>query len=205
MFPHLAIKNKTNGSQNGEAMPEVHAGNNLNPSLPRTDCPATSLQWYAVQTMPRHEKRVARHFEDKQVPAFLPLVRQIHRWSDRRKKVDVPLFSCYAFVRIHQTPHHRAAILSTPGVLGFVGSEGRGASIRDEEIESLQTALKQNVACATHPFIHAGMRVRIRGGSLDGVEGILERHGADQTLILSVELLRRSISIRVDGYDVELI
>lgn len=162
-------------------------------------------QWYAVHTMARHEKRVACQFLEKNVSTFLPLLEQVHRWSDRKCKVEVPLFSCYAFVHIAPTAENRVKVLRTPGVLGFVGSNGRGTSIPNEEIETLQTAMKERMPCATHPFIKVGTRVRLRGGSLDGVEGILKRHGSDQHLVVSVELLQRSISIRLEGYDIELI
>jgi transcription antitermination factor NusG len=160
--------------------------------------------WYAVYTKARHEKWVAAQFEEKRVCTFLPLLRQIHRWSDRRVKVEVPMFSCYAFVRMVQTVEERLKVLRTPGVLGFVGSERQGTPIPDEQIESLRKAISENVPCLPYPFISAGKRVRIRGGSLDGVEGILMRQGADQSLVISVELLQRSVSIRVEGYDIVL-
>jgi len=155
--------------------------------------------------MARHEKRVDSQLQEKRIITFLPLLQEIHKWSDRKRKVDVPLFSCYAFVRIVPTAENRVQVLQTPGVLGFVGSERQGTPIPDEEIESLQTAIREKIPFALHPFVSAGKRVRIRGGSLDGVEGILVRQGTDQSLIVSVELLRRSVSIRVEGYDVELV
>jgi len=161
--------------------------------------------WYAVHTMARHEKRVARQFAEKKVFTFLPLLEQIHRWSDRQSRVEVPLFSCYAFVRIVPTVEDRLKVLWTPGVLGFVGNQGQGTSIREEEIESLRTAIREKVPCLAHPYIETGRRVRIRGGSLDGMEGILERRGEDQSLVVSLELLRRSVSIRITGYEVESI
>lgn len=160
--------------------------------------------WYAVHTRSRHEKRVAAQFAEQSVCTFLPLLVQMNRWSDRKCKVEVPLFSCYTFVRIAQTPEDRQKILRTPGVLGFVGYDRRGSAIPHEQIESIRTAIHANIPCYPHPYIQAGKRVRIRGGSLDGVEGILERHGTDQILVVSVELLRRSVSIRVAGYDVEV-
>jgi transcription antitermination factor NusG len=154
--------------------------------------------------MARHEKRIAAQFEEKRVCTFLPLLRQIHRWTDRRVKVEVPMFSCYAFVRIVHTVEERLKVLRTPGVLGFVGCERQGTPIPDAQIESLRTAISGNIPCFPHPFISGGRRVRIRGGSLDGVEGILVRQGGDQSLVVSVELLQRSVAIRVEGYDVEL-
>src|SRR5579862_237608 len=159
------------------------------------------MNWYAVHTMARHEKRVAGQFEEKRVKTFLPLLQQVHKWSDRRAKVEVPMFNCYAFVQIGQTTEERLKVLRTPGVLGFVGSERQGTPIPEEQIESLRTAISGNIPCFLHDFLSVGRRVRIRGGSLDGVEGILVRQGGDQSLVLSVELLQRSVAIRVEGYD----
>ena len=164
-----------------------------------------NLSWYAVHIKARHEKRVAAQFEEKNVCTFLPLLRETRQWSDRRTKVEVPMFSCYAFVRMIQTAEERLKVLRTPGVLGFVGCERQGTPIPDQEIESLQTAISENIPCYPHHFINVGRRVRICGGSLDGVEGILVRQGTDQSLVVSVELLHRSVAVRVEGYDIELV
>jgi transcription antitermination factor NusG len=173
--------------------------------LPSLNYAPEESGWYAVQTMARHEKRVAAQFEEKHVCTFLPLLGQIHRWSDRRVKVEVPMFSCYAFVRIVHTVEERLKVLRTPGVVGFVGSERQGTSIPDEQIESLRIVISENIPCFPHPFVSVGRRVRIRGGSLDGVDGILVRQGGNQSLVVSVELLQRSVSIQLENYDVELI
>jgi transcription antitermination factor NusG len=173
--------------------------------LPSLNCASDESRWYAVHTMARHEKRIAAQLEEKSVCTFLPLLRQIHKWSDRRSTVEVPMFSCYSFVRIAQTTEERLKVLRTPGVLGFVGSERQGTPIPDEQIESLQTALREKIPCAVHPFIRIGQRVRVRGGSLNGIEGILVGQSGDQTLVITVELLQRSVAIRVAGYDIELV
>src|ERR1700680_5023988 len=117
--------------------------------------------WYAVHTLARHEKRVAAQFEEMRVRTFLPLLHQVHRWSDRRTVVEIPMFSCYAFVRMVQTNEERLKILRTPGVLGFVGSERQGTSIPEEQIESLRIAINENIPCFPHPFVNVGRRVRI--------------------------------------------
>jgi transcription antitermination factor NusG len=161
--------------------------------------------WYAVHTIARHEKRVAAQFQEERICTFLPLLQQIHQWSDRRVKVEVPMFGCYAFVRIAQRTEERLKVLRTPGVLGFVGSERQGTPIPVEQIESLRTAMNEKIPCFPHAFISAGQRVRIRGGSLDGIQGILVRQAGDQSLVVSVELLHRSVAIRVEGYDIELV
>jgi transcription antitermination factor NusG len=162
-------------------------------------------KWYAIHTRSRHEKWIARQLQEKRIFTFLPLLHQIHRWSDRQSKVEIPMFSCYAFVRIAQTTEERLKILRTPGVLSFVGNERQGIPIPDEEIENLRIAIREKIPCAAHPFIRMGQRVRVRGGSLEGVEGILLCQGGDKSLVVSVELLHRSVAIRVEGYDIESI
>ena len=160
-------------------------------------------RWYAIYTRSRFEKRVADLLQEKNIFTFLPLLQQMHRWSDRWSKVEVPAFTCYSFVRIAATADARVKVLRTPGVLGFVGREGLGTPIPNEEIENLRTVFKEKIPCKAHPFLNVGRRVRIRGGSLDGIEGILVGQNQDMSLVVSVELLGRSLSIRADGYNVE--
>jgi transcription antitermination factor NusG len=161
--------------------------------------------WYAIQTRPRNEKWIVGQLQSKKVFTFLPLLQQVHQWCDRQSTVEVPMFSCYAFVRIVQTSEERLKVLRTPGVLGFVGSEREGTPIPNEQIENLQTALREKIPCAVHPYIRMGQRVRIRGGALSGIEGILLSQGKDRSLIVSIELLQRCVAIRVDGYQVEAV
>lgn len=159
--------------------------------------------WYAVHTRSRHEKRVAAELQQKGITTFLPLLTQMRKWSDRRMKVDVPLFSCYLFVNIPVAPEPRIAVLRTSGVLTFVGGNHLGSPIPPREIEQIQTILERKVPFAAHPFLEIGQRVRIRGGALDGIEGVLTRFGGSDRLVLSVQTIQRSLCVTVEGYDVE--
>ena len=161
------------------------------------------LNWYAVQTRSRHEKLVARQLHEQGVITFLPLTEQLRQWSDRRKLVEMPLFPGYAFVRLAYGPEERLRVLRTEGVVSFVGANGKGVSIHEKRIEGIQDLLDGGVSFQSHPFLKVGQRVRIRGGSLDGTEGILAGHNGDRMLVVSVELIQRSVSIRLHGYDVE--
>ena len=183
----------------------IQTGPAFSAVIPAAGLAAVESKWYAIHTVARHEKRVVQQLQETGVLTFLPLMQQTRQWSDRRTKVEVPLFSCYAFVHTIPTAGERIKVLRTPGVLGFVGSERIGTPIPDEEIENLQTAIRERIPFAIHPFLAAGKRVRIRGGSLDGLEGIFVRQGADRYLIVSVEVLHRSVAIRVEGYDIELV
>jgi transcription antitermination factor NusG len=170
------------------------------------DAPAVTAQatsWYAVHTRSKHEKKVASELERRGVCTFLPLLSEVRKWSDRRMLVELPLFSCYVFVNIAPSPETRVSVLRTSGVLKFVGGNRESPSIPDSEIEHLQTILAKKVPFAPHPFLQVGQRVRIRGGALDGIEGILSQFRGSNRLVVSVQTIQRSISITVDGFDVE--
>jgi transcription termination/antitermination protein NusG len=161
--------------------------------------------WYAVHTRARHERVVAALLQQKAVTTFLPLLFQVHRWSDRKKVVEVPLFPGYTFVRIGTTPRDFVEVLQTTGVVGLVGNGRGGVSIPDKQIEDIQVLLSQRVPCATSSFLRVGQHIRIRGGCLDGVEGRLIMFKGDRTLIISLEPIFRSLAVRLDGYDVEIL
>ena len=170
-----------------------------------TDQGATAANWYAVQTRPRHEKMVARQLEKRGFATFLPLTSQLRQWSDRRKLVELPLFPGYTFLRMAYQPEQRLRVLSTEGIVSFVGVHGQGMPIPDGQIEDIQSLLAAKVPLESYPFLKVGQRVRIRSGSLNGTEGILIEQESDRMLVISVELIQRSISIRLQGYEVESI
>ena len=160
-------------------------------------------QWFALRTRSRHEKKVAQEISAKGISAFLPMVSQKNRWSDRFKIVELPLFPCYVFVHTDRSPENRISVLRTYGAVGFIGNGGRGTAIPDEQIESVRSILDNGVEFDLHPYLTINQRVRIRGGSLDGVEGVLLAKNADQSLVVSIDLIQRSVAIRVSGYELE--
>jgi len=162
------------------------------------------LRWYAVRTRSRHEKIATQQLQTRGIETFLPVVTQTHRWSDRKKQVEVPLFSGYTFVRVeYASNEQRIHVLQTHGVAGFVGIQRTGDPIPDNQIEDIRTLLSNKVDIKAHSFLKIGQRVRVRGGALDGVEGILVSANGDRSLVISLNSIERSLSIRVEGYDVE--
>jgi transcription antitermination factor NusG len=159
--------------------------------------------WYAVHTRARHERVVAQRLIEQGVTTFLPLVTEVHRWSDRRKSVELPLFGCYVFVRLAPTGEERLRILRIDGVFKFVGTRGLGTPIAEAQINAVRTLIGQQVPWTAHPFLQIGQRVRVRGGALDGVEGILLSRNEDNTLVVSIDAIQRSMAVRIQGYDVE--
>lgn len=162
-----------------------------------------SASWFAIQTYPRHEKRVASQLTLKGVDYYLPIVSRLAQWSDRRKLVELPLFPCYLFVHIVPSPECRIQVLQLAGVLAFVGPGKQAVSIPDNQIEDVRTLIRNKVALDPYPFLKIGQRVRIRGGSMDGIEGILVRRNGARRLIISVDSLERSLSICVEGLEIE--
>jgi len=159
--------------------------------------------WYAVLTRARHEKTIAHRLGQQGITTFLPLVREVHRWSDRRKIVELPLFSCYVFVRLNSSAEQRMRVLGLDGVFSFVGVRGAGTAIPDSQIDAVRTLISQEVPWHNHPFLKIGQRVRIRSGALDGVEGVLMARDGENTLVVSIDAIQRSLAVRIEGYDVE--
>ena len=173
-------------------------------SFTSSTAPSNSGVWFAVQTWPRYEKKTAAELQRKELEVFLPLMAAQHVWSDRRRMVQLPLFPNYVFVRIPETLDTRRAVLSTNGVTSFVGVRGSGVPIPECEIESVRILLTRGISFQVHPFLNVGQRVRIRGSSsLDGVEGILLEKNDDLSLVVSIEIIQRSLSVRIVGYQVE--
>ncbi len=168
--------------------------------MPATAIPE-EVQWYAIHTRPRHEKKVAGELRSRGVETFLPLNVEVRRWSDRKQQVEIPLFPCYAFVRVACTPESRVNVLRSYGVLGFVGPH-QGTIIPEKEIEDIRT-LVMNGPVSSATFLRAGQRVRLRGGAWNGVEGILVTSGRERRLVVSIEAIQRSVSVSIEDYDVE--
>lgn len=158
-------------------------------------------EWYAVYANVRHEKRVKEYLDGRMVECYLPSYRSVRRWQDRRKEVELPLFPGYLFVRIAY--RSRLQVLTAPGVVQIVSFDGKPAPVRQDEIEALRQALSRNAHCEPHPYLKVGRRVRVRSGPLSGVEGILMRRKERFRLILSIDLIMRSIATEVDEADVE--
>ncbi len=153
--------------------------------------------WYALTTKPRHEKAAALALGAKGVEAFLPLYRARHRWSDRVKNVQLPLFAGYVFGRFSNA--ERARILATPGVTSIVGFGNRPAPVSPQEIESIRAMVASGLPLGPWPFLKEGQRVRIEAGPLCGVEGVLLQIRDAWRVVVSVELLQRSVAAEVDG------
>lgn len=160
-------------------------------------------KWFTVYTTPNHEKRIGAHFIQRQIEYFLPLYRTQHRWKNGlTADLELPLFPSYVFVRIGDQ-RERVRILEVPGVLFMVSGTGKKpTSLPDDEINQLRAELHLRRA-EPCPLLLVGQRVRIRAGALAGMEGILDRRKNGVRVVLTLDLIRQSISVEVNSDDLE--
>jgi transcription antitermination factor NusG len=162
---------------------------------------AETPKWFAVYTTPRHEKAVARHFEFRAIESFLPLYMEMHRWKNGcRVNVEQPLFPGYVFARIGRSASTQ--VLSVPGVVLIVGSGREPVALPDVEIEALRSGLHLR-KFEPHPYLIVGEKARIKSGSLAGMVGVLARKKNNLRVVLTLELIMRSVAVEVDADELE--
>jgi len=157
--------------------------------------------WYAIYTRHQHEKVIASLLSEKGFEVFLPVQTVARRWKDRTKQLSLPLFPCYVFIR--GGLERRFDIVTTPGFHSFVGFGDQPVTIPQEEIEAIRQAFITGSRIEPYPFLRFGDKVRIRSGPLEGIEGILVRIKRSVRLVLSVDLLEKSVAVEVDALLVE--
>ena len=158
-------------------------------------------RWFAVYTIPRHEKRLAEHFGVRQIEFFLPLYRTLRKWKDgSRINLELPLFPNYIFVRISR--RERVRVLEVPGVLSIVGCGREPAPLPDSEIEGLRRGIGL-AKIEPYPYLVVGERVRINAGPLAGMEGVLVRKKNSFRVVLTISMIMQSAAVEVDVADLE--
>lgn len=154
------------------------------------------IQWYALSVRHQHELQTERRLQSQGFETLTPTYRSRRQWSDRVKEIELPLFSGYVFCRFALP--HKIRVEDTPGVAQIVKFDGRAAAIEDREMEEIRKMAASGARLSPWPYLKAGDRVRVERGPLRGLEGTLLRAGGEARLVVSVELLQRSIAAEVD-------
>ena len=163
----------------------------------------TPSHWYALRTRSRHEKLVRDQLDKQGIEPLLPTVKRLSQWKDRKKEVEVPLFSGYCFVRFsHQD---KMPIQQVTGVVEIVGSGSRPEPIPDEEIDALRRLMISVLPYDPHPYLHEGMKVEVVRGPLQGVRGILLRKEKRHRLVIGVHLIQQAAAVEIDVSDVVVV
>jgi len=141
------------------------------------------MPWYALYTESRQEKKVTARLAQLGIEVYCPLIIQERQWSDRKKKVEVPLLPSYVFVRLQS--HQRELVFQVSGIVRYLYWLGQPAVIKDSEIEMLQKWLNDKVESFEIVGIEPGSIFEIPAGPFIGQKGIVEKVAKNQiTLIL---------------------
>jgi len=158
--------------------------------------------WYAVHTCSRHEKQVYQYMLAADVEPFLPLREERRKWKDRWKWVQFPLFPGYLFVRggIEQIKRVRT-IRGVAQVLG----DGRGnvTPVPEKQIEHVRIMVDSGLRIEPYPHLKKGMLVRVLRGPLMGIEGVFVCRKSGDRIVISVDLIAKSVATEIDISDVE--
>lgn len=170
-------------------------------SIPETSPVGTAWRprWHVASTRSRHERTVHEHLRARSIESYLPLCESLRHWHDRQKRILLPAFPGYIFVRIPFA--ERVSVLTVPGITRLVTFGDAAATLADDELERLRVALAIRKA-EPHPYLASGTRVRVVSGPLRGVSGIVQR-GQGLRIILSVDCLCRSVAVELQESDLQ--
>ena len=161
---------------------------------------ASETLWYAGYTSARHEKKVAQQLQQRGIEHFLPLYETVRRWNNGRHRVQLPLFPGYVFVRI--ALQERLRVLQVPCFVRLVGFSGLPFPLPEIEIDAMREALIAGVVAEPYPYLTTGSRVEILSGPLQGVRGILLRRQGKCRVVLSIDLIMRSVVVEVEASNI---
>jgi transcription antitermination factor NusG len=164
--------------------------------LATTEVDPADSHWYAVRVRSNYESMTSALLRGKGIEEFYPTYKSLRQWSDRSKEIRRPLFPGYIFCRIDLP--QRVPVLSTAGVVNIVGVGRTPVAISDPEIEAVRAIVDSGVAATPCPYIQVGHPVSIVWGPLAGVEGIVTEVKSQLRLLVSVQLLRRSVAAEID-------
>lgn len=158
-------------------------------------------RWFAVYTAPRHERRVNELITSRNIESFLPLYRTTRHWKKRAPiTLDLPLFPSYLFVRVAHD--FRGRVLSTPGVLAFVGNGHQSVPVPDHEIDALRRGIEEYRA-EPHPYLAIGEKVQVKAGPLGGFTGTLVRYKTGARVVITIEAIMQGIAVEIDLANLE--
>jgi transcription antitermination factor NusG len=152
--------------------------------------------WFALAVKPRHEKTAVQHLRLRGLEEFLPLYKARRRWSDRTKVVELALFPGYVFCRFDYS--QRWTAVNTPGIASIVGFGKTGTPIPDIEIDSIRAITASGLAVEPCAYLQAGQKILIKTGPLAGIHGAFIREQKACRVIVSIELLNRSVAVDLD-------
>lgn len=163
-------------------------------------------KWYAVYTRPRYEKKVKKLLNEKNIICYLPMIKTLRQWSDRRKWVEIPLFNSYIFVSVDIGSDERFQVMNLPGVVRFISFEGAPVVIPEQQIDNIRWILSVDIVSEPLPEeIPEGSMVEIIKGPLRGLKAEMVQYNNRKRIIIRVDQLNQSLEIQIPENHVRLV
>jgi transcription antitermination factor NusG len=157
---------------------------------------SSTAAWFALTVKTQHESVTREGLENKGLDSFVPMFWSTRKWSDRTKRIQLPLFPGYVFCRFK--PENRLPVLQTVGVRSVVGFGNEILPIPEEEIEQIRRMLSSGSPVEPWPYLQAGQRVRVHKGPLMGLDGVLVEVRSTYKIVVGIQLLQRSVAVQLD-------
>lgn len=195
---HLSLKYELAESSAPACIPMISVGQKMRHSNSAKKLPQKELgmNWYAIVVKPQAERAVEAALAQKSYETFFPAIASERRWSDRVKRVDLPLFPGYVFCRFDAS--RRLPVMTTPGVRQIVGFGREAAPVDEAELAALRRALESGAPLKSCEYLVRGDRVEVTDGPMRGLCGWLLETKGNCRVVISVELLQRSVSVEID-------
>lgn len=152
--------------------------------------------WYALYTRPNFEKRVEQELQKMGVQPYLPLRATLRHWSDRKKWIEAPLFSCYVFVKADAK--ERLLALTPEGVVRMLGHHGQPSIIPEFEITAVKNMLAHDFDPEPIPHVEPGDLLEITSGPLAGLRGVLQSVQGRQRFVIAFEAIGQAVAINIE-------
>ncbi len=169
-------------------------------------CVEEPQSWYVLYVKSRQEFIASAELTKKGITVFLPSIKKLSQWKDRKKVIESPLFPGYLFVQIPSAPGAYLDVLKTRGVVTFISLEpGIPTPVDSAEMTSLQLLVESGREIDIQPGLQEGTVVRLKSGPLVDASGVLVRKENELVFIVNIELLGRNVAVRVSPQDIEAV
>ncbi len=156
-------------------------------------------KWFAIYTKPRAEKKVLEEIKKYNIEAYLPLKKEVRQWKDRLKKVEVPLFNSYVFVKVDDKEYYELPRYNIQGFLKYVTIGGKKVEVREKEINTIKKLLNNDVDVeVSGESFEIGEKVKIIRGALRGLTGKLVEVRGKKKFLIRIESLKTNLLVEIN-------
>lgn len=161
-------------------------------------------KWFAIYVKSRNEKKVFKLLDDIGVESFLPLITRVKQWSDRKKKVEEPLFHSYLFVNISLTDYYK--VLQVPGVVKFITFEKTPVAVPNNQIVAIKQYISDTeLHTINYDDFKEGELVKIKSGQMKDLIGRFVKINGKHRVIIDIEVVGQSLPINIARSNVEAV